>query len=212
MELLSEKNILQHHLYKKAFLLSIFTIVYNIIEGFISIYAGKVSGTVSLLGFGIDSFAESLSGFVVAWRFFNAHKFSIEENEKKERRATILVGYTFFIFGTYVLYEVINKIILREAPRPSLLGIIILILSIIIMPVLFYLKYKTAKQLNSKSLAGDAKETLVCSFLSLILLIGILVNYFWGLWQLDPVLGLVVVLFLFKEGYYTLKEKDICSC
>jgi len=209
---MEKRETLQQKLYRKAFMLSVFTVSYNILEGVFSIIAGKSSNTVSLVGFGIDSFAESLSGIVVAWRFFNAHKASSKENEKKESKAVTLVGYTFFVFGAYVLYEIIKKFILKEVPRPSLLGIIILILSIIIMPVLFYLKLKTAKQLGSKSLEGDSKETLACVFLSIILLFGILANYLWGFWQLDPILGLVVVFFLFKEGYHTLKEKDVCNC
>lgn len=186
---------------KKAFWLAVFTVSYNILEGIFSVIFGKVSNSIALISFGLDSFAESLSGFVVLWRFFGSHKSTFEDDEKKEKLATKLVGYTFFIFGAYVLFDVIRKFILREIPEKSLPGIIILILSVIIMPVLFYQKYDTGKKLNSKSLIGDSKETLACVFLSVIILFGLAVNYFFRIWWLDSVLALFVCGFLFKEGF-----------
>jgi len=95
---------------------------------------------------------------------------------------------------------------IQEIPHPSLLGIIIAIVSIIVMPVLFYMKYQTGKSMNSKSLVADSKETLACVFLSFALLIGLRVNYLFGFWQADPIAGLAVVIFLSREGYETLKE------
>ena len=110
------------------------------------------------------------------------------------------------ILSAYILYESVNKLILHEIPDPSLLGIIIAIISLIIMPVLFYNKYRIGKLLNSKSLIADAKETLACIFLSISLLIGLGLNYTIGLWQADPIVGIVVVAFLVKEGYEILSE------
>jgi len=94
----------------------------------------------------------------------------------------------------------------HEIPDPSLLGIIIAIVSIIVMPILFYLKYQTGKSIGSKSLVADSKETLACVFLSWALLFGLGLNYLYGFWQADPIVGLVIVLYLAKEGYSTLKE------
>jgi len=87
---------------------------------------------------------------------------------------------------------------------PSLFGIIIAIVSLITMPILFYLKYRTGRELGSRSLIADSKETLVCSFLSLALLVGLGLNYFFGLWQADPIIGFVIVGYLIKEGRETL--------
>ena len=102
---------------------------------------------------------------------FRKHgKISEEEEERVERKATRLVAYTFFILAAYVLYESIRKLTLQEIPDPSLLGIIIAIVSIITMPTLFYMKYRTGKAINSKSLIADSKETLACFFLSIALL------------------------------------------
>lgn len=195
-------------LHRKALFLSYFTVGYNILEGVVSILAGVIAGSIALVGFGLDSFVESLSGGVMIWRFRQHGKMSEEEEEKIEKKAVKLVGYTFFILGLYVLYESVKKLYFREIPDPSLLGIIIAIISMIVMPVLFFMKYRTGKAIGSRSLVADSKETLACLFLSVALLIGLGLNYLYGLWQADPIVGLVIVVFLFKEGYETLKEEE----
>ena len=194
---------------KKALMLSYFTVIYNIIEGIVSIIAGILaSGSIALIGFGLDSFIESLSGGVMIWRFGKQGKISEEEEEKIERRATKLVAITFFILAAYILYESIRKLYLHEKPESSLFGIIIAIISLIVMPILFYAKLRTGKALNSKSLIADSKETLVCMFLSVALLIGLGLNYIFGFWQADPIVGFVIVIFLVREGYETLEEEE----
>lgn len=199
-------------LHKKAILLSYFTVGYNILEGIVSIFAGLLAGSTALIGFGIDSFIESLSGTVMIWRFRKHGKISKEEEEKLEKKAIKFVAYTFFILGAYLLYESIKKLYFQEIPKPSFLGIIIAVISIIVMPVLFYMKYQTGKSMGSRSLVADSKQTLACVFLSVALLIGLGLNYLYGLWQADSIVGLVIVIFLIKEGYTTLKEEKLCSC
>ena len=194
---------------KKALILSYFTVIYNIIEGIVSIIAGILaSGSIALIGFGLDSFIESLSGGVMIWRFGKHGKISEEEEEKIEKRATKLVAITFFILAAYILYESIKKLYLHEKPESSLFGIIIAIISLIVMPILFYAKFRTGKALNSKSLIADSKETLACIFLSVALLIGLGLNYIFGFWQADPIVGFVIVVFLVREGYETLEEEE----
>ena len=199
-------------LHKKALLLSYFTVGYNVLEGIASIFAGLFAGSIALVGFGLDSFVESLSGCIMIWRFRKHGKITEEEEEKVELRATKLIAYTFLILGSYVLYESIKKLYFHEIPNTSLLGIIIAIVSIIVMPVLFYMKYQTGKSVNSKSLVADSKQTLACTFMSVALLIGLGLNYLYGLWWADPVVGLIIVVFLIKEGYTTFKEGKICCC
>ncbi len=109
---------------RKALLLSYFTVGYNMVEGVASIVAGALAGSIALIGFGLDSFLESLSGGVMIWRFRKHGKLSEEEEENIERKATRLVGYTFFILAIYVLYESINKLVVQETPNPSMFGII----------------------------------------------------------------------------------------
>jgi divalent metal cation (Fe/Co/Zn/Cd) transporter len=137
---------------------------------------------------------------------------SEEEEEELEKKAARMIAVTFFILGAYVLYESAKKLIVHEVPLPSLFGIAIAFVSLITMPVLFYFKYKIGKKIGSRSLVADSKQTLACMFLSAALLIGLGLNYLSGIWQADPIVGLVIVIFLFKEGYETWKEEEVCSC
>lgn len=192
---------MKSELYKRALNLSYFTIIYNIAEGILSIYAGLIAGSTSLLGFGLDSVVESLSISILVWRFRKTGKISDIEEEKVEKIALKYIGFTFLILGVYVLYESSVKLYTSEIPNPSLLGILIAIASIIIMPILFYMKNKTGKSLHSNSLIADSKQTLACAYLSVALLIGLLLNYIYGIWQADPIIGIIIAIFLLKEGY-----------
>jgi divalent metal cation (Fe/Co/Zn/Cd) transporter len=205
-------DMMDSRLHKKALSLSYFTVGYNISEGIASISAGLLAGSIALVGFGMDSFVESLSGSVMIWRLRKHGKISEEGEERVEKKAVKFVAYTFFILGAYVSYESIEKLYLHKIPDPSLLGIIIALVSITVMPILFYQKYQTGKSIGSISLVADSKQTLACVFLSGALFIGLGLNYAYGLWQADPIVGLVIVLYLTKEGYTTLKEGELCSC
>lgn len=205
---LDNNAIHQHKLYQRALLLSYITVGYNIAEGLASILIGIPAGSIALVGFGLDSFIESLSGGIMVWRFRKHGKLEEKEEEAVEKKATRLVAYTFFILSLYILYESIKKLYLQEIPEPSIPGIIIAVISLIIMPVLFSMKYRIGKRIQSKSLIADSKETLACMFLSVALLIGLGLNYMLDLWQADPVVGLLIVLFLLREGYETLREEE----
>lgn len=197
-------NILKYK--KRALILSYFTVSYNIFEGVVSIIAGVLANSIALEGFGMDSFVESLSGSIMIWRFKKYGKISRDEEERVEKRAAKLVAISFFILAAYVLYESVRKLYSGEIPDPSIIGLIIVILSIIVMPVLFYLKYRTGVLIKSKSLIADSKETLACVMLSLAVLFGIGLNYLYGFWQADPIAGILIAGYLIKEGFYTLKE------
>ena len=197
---------------QRALLLSYLTVGYNILEGVISILAGYLAGSIALVGFGLDSFVESLSGGIMIWRFRRHPDLTPEEEERREKLAVKLVGWTFFVLAAYVLYESLEKLIFQEAPAPSLLGIIIALVSLILMPLLFYLKHRTGTDIGSASLRADAKQTLACALLSLALLVGLGLNYLYGFWQADPIIGLLIVAVLAREGYEALKEEKLCSC
>lgn len=197
---------MKSNLYCRALNLSYFTIVYNIAEGILSILAGIIAGSASLLGFGLDSIVESLSAAIMVWRFRKSGKILDEEEGEMEKRALKYVGYTFFILGIYVLYESVNKLFTVEIPNPSFLGILIAIASIIVMPILYYMKNKTGKSLKSKSLIADSKQTLACAYLSIALLFGLLLNYLFGIWQADSIVGIFIAIILLKEGYEILFE------
>jgi divalent metal cation (Fe/Co/Zn/Cd) transporter len=197
---------------RRALLLSYLTVGYNVLEGLISVIAGTLAGSIALVGFGLDSFVESLSGGVMIWRFTRTDGLSPEAEARREQQAVKIVGYTFFVLGAYVLYESVTKLYFREMPHPTLLGLIIAGVSLIAMPALFYVKYRTGRALGSPSLMADSRQTLACAFLSLALLIGLGLNYWHGIWQTDPVIGLVIVGFLFREGYQALKAGKLCTC
>jgi divalent metal cation (Fe/Co/Zn/Cd) transporter len=133
---------------KKALALSFFTVGYNILEGVVAIVAALIPGSTALLGFGLDSFVESLSGSVMIWRFW---KYGPEADEDEvagvEKKVTRLVAYTFFILGAYVTFDASTALFMQARPSTSIVGLAIA--SIIIMPVLFYLKYRLGKAIGS---------------------------------------------------------------
>ncbi len=193
-------------LYKKGLHLEYFTVGYNIAEAAVSIVFGTIANSIALVGFGLDSIVESLSGFVLIWRLRQHGKISETEEKRVEEKAMKFVAITFFILGAYILFQSLKKLIQSEAPEPSLPGIIIAIASLIIMPILTWQKYITGKQIKSSALIADSKETLACAFLSVALLFGLGSNYLFGLWQADPIVGLIIVIFLFREGLEGWKE------
>ncbi len=193
---------------KKALVLEYFTVGYNIIEAAVSIAAGGFSGSISLVGFGMDSILESLSGMVLIWRLRKHGMSSSEDEEAIERRAVRFVGVTFIVLAIYIAIESGKKIYFAESASPSLPGIAIALISLVVMPILAYKKHQLGIRMGMKSLEADAKETLVCAFLSFALLLGLLLNYLFGLWIADPIVGLIIVGFLGREGYELLFEED----
>ena len=195
-----------NNLYKKGLRLEYFTVGYNVLEAFLSLSFGSLGNSIALIGFGLDSIVESLSGLVLIWRL-QQHRYLEQEAEAKiEQRATKLVAITFWVLGAYVLFESGKKLLTQEISQPSMAGILIAIASLIIMPLLAWQKYQTGKALDSKALIADSKETLVCSWLSLALLLGLSCNYWFGFWQADPLVGLIIVIFLLREGWETWSE------
>jgi len=187
--------------WRTALHLEYFTVAYNIFEALASIFFGSVAGSIALVGFGLDSIVESLSGLVLLWRLNQHGTCSSEAEERTEQRAQRFVAVTFFLLGIYILYESVNKLWMQEIPEPSAAGIIIAILSIIIMPVLAWKKQAVGVAIGSKALIADSRETITCAFLSVALLIGLGANYLFGFWQADPMVGILIVIILFREGY-----------
>jgi divalent metal cation (Fe/Co/Zn/Cd) transporter len=193
-------------LYRKGLRLEYFTVAYNILEAIVSIVFGSIAGSIALIGFGLDSIVESLSGIVLIWRLRQHGKISVSAEERIEKRATRFVAITFFTLGAYVLFESVKKLVSRDLPDTSVPGMLIAGVSIIVMPLLTWQKYKTGKQIDSKSLIADSKETLACAFLSVSLLVGLGANYLFGFWQADSIVGLIIVVFLFREGWEDWRE------
>jgi divalent metal cation (Fe/Co/Zn/Cd) transporter len=197
---------------RRALLLSYFTLGYNLVECLLALLAGFLSGSIALVGFGLDSLLESLSGGVMIWRFYPHPERSPEAEALLERRAVKIIGYTFFVLAAYILYESLDKLIFAEPPSPSLLGILVALTSCIVMPALYLVKFRTGQSLRSASLRADSKQTLACGLLSVALLIGLGLNYLYGLWQADPIIGLLIAVFLVQEGRGAVQEEKLCSC
>jgi divalent metal cation (Fe/Co/Zn/Cd) transporter len=195
----------------RALFLSWFTVCYNVLEGVASIAAGGFAGSIALVGFGFDSFIESISGGIMIWRF-SQRRLSAAEEKRVEARAVKLVGWSFFPLAAYILFEAVKKLVTREMPEPSLFGIIVAATSLVVMPALFLAKRHTARKLGSRSLVADSKQTLACTFMSAALLAGLLANRLFGFWQADPLVGLLIGAWLVREGIETLKEGKLCSC
>ncbi len=194
--------------YRKGLILEYFSLVYNLVEAVLSIIFGIIAGSPALLGFGLDSIVESLSGGVLIWRLHQHEGISKEKEQKIERRAIRLVSITFFILALWILYESAEVLYNGEAPEISVPGIIIASASIIFMPTISFLKKKTGKEIGSRALIADAKETMVCAILSVALLLGLGLNALFGWWWADPVTGLFIVIFLVKEGIEQWREAN----
>jgi divalent metal cation (Fe/Co/Zn/Cd) transporter len=185
---------------------------YNLLEGMLSVAVGGAAGSVALVGFGFDSFVESLSGGVMIWRFRERGTMTHAERERLEQRAIRLVGYTFYLLAAYVLFESARKLYTGERPEPTPLGIGITIASLLVMPTLFLLKRRTAAQLESVSLRADARQTLACTAMSVAVLAGLVMNSLYGWWQVDALIGLAIGVALAREGREAVRGGELCCC
>lgn len=189
-----------------ALALSLFTVVYNLVEAGIAIAGANWSHSLTLFGFGLDSLLESSSGCIMIWRFWKDHSVNdLAVFEKFEQRATHLIAYTFFLLGSYILIDASLALYWKKTPEVSLTGIILAIASLIVMPILFHLKYQLGKQIESRSLIADSKETLACVMLSAAMLLGLGAYALWEIWWIDSVTAIVISGFLLHEGYEMLE-------
>jgi divalent metal cation (Fe/Co/Zn/Cd) transporter len=188
--------------------LEYFTIAYNLFEGLVSLAAGIAANSVSLIGFGLDSFIEMTSATALLWRLRNDS--DISQRKNIERSTLSIVGWCFIALAIYVGFESATTLIHKEAPERSIVGILIACLSLITMQALARAKRKVASGLASHAMRADSRQTDFCSYLSGILLGGLLLNALLGWWWADPLAGLVMVPIIAKEGIDSLRGKA-CS-
>ena len=203
----------QHNLVRRGQRLEYFTIAYNSLEGLVSIVAGAIAGSVSLIGFGLDSLIEVTSGAALLWRLH--HDLDHSRREQVERTTLRIVGGCFIALAAYILYESGSTLIGHEIPERSIPGIIIAAVSVIVMPLLARAKRRVAAGIGSGAMQADSRQTDFCTYLSAILLGGLLLNAVAGWWWADPVAGLVMVPIIAKEGVDGLRGKaccDDCGC
>jgi divalent metal cation (Fe/Co/Zn/Cd) transporter len=189
--------------------LEYFTIGWNAIEGGVAVVAGAIAGSIALVGFGLDSFIEVTSGLTLLWRM--SVDADVHRRELNEKRALRSVGACFLLLAAYVAYESTSDLWSRKAPEHSVPGIFLACVSLIVMPLLSRAKRKVGHALGSAAMHADAKQTEFCTYLSAILLFGLLLNAIFGLWWADPVAGLVMVPIIAKEGVEGLRAKTCCD-
>jgi divalent metal cation (Fe/Co/Zn/Cd) transporter len=190
--------------------LEYFTIAWNTVEGIVALVAGVMAGSVSLLGFGIDSFIEVLSGSVLLWRM--SVDTDLEHRQRNEKRALRIVGLCFLALAVYIAYESANDLVLHRAPEHSLPGIVLAFASLVVMPLLSRAKHKVAAQLGSSAMHADAQQTQFCTYLSAILLGGLALHAAFGLWWADPVAALIMVPVIANEGIEGIRGRACRNC
>jgi divalent metal cation (Fe/Co/Zn/Cd) transporter len=194
-------------LVRKAIGLEIFVISYNLMEGLISVIAGFLAGSVALIGFGLDSAIEVSASIAVL-----AHLIRRGEGEELawERRVAVFVGITLMVLAAYVGGQAIYDLVTKSRPDESYLGIGIAVLSLIIMPTVSRFEHSLSHKIDSRALEAESRETLVCSYLSAALLLGLGANALFGWWWADPLAALVMVAFIAKEGWEAFTRKELC--
>jgi divalent metal cation (Fe/Co/Zn/Cd) transporter len=193
--------------------LEYFTIAYNSAEGLVSVVAGLIAGSVSLIGFGLDSGIEVASGAALLWRLH--YDLNRSRRELVERITLRIVGGCFVALALYILYESGSTLIRHQPPERSIPGIIVAAVTVVVMPMLAGAKRRVAAGIGSGAMSADSKQADFCTYLSAILLGGLLLNAVLGWWWADPVAGLVMVPIITKEGIDGIRGKaccDDCGC
>jgi divalent metal cation (Fe/Co/Zn/Cd) transporter len=196
------------------------TIAYNLLEAGVAITAGAVASSAALIAFGLDSLIEVTSAAAIAWQFASPHP------ERRERAALRIVAWSFFALATYVTVQSIRALTSGVVAQPSMVGLWLAAVSLAIMPLLSYGQRRAGRELASRSAVADSKQTLLCTYLSAVLLLGLAVNSLFGWSWADPVVALVIAAVAVKEGREawrgdacclatprnTLKVEPECSC
>jgi divalent metal cation (Fe/Co/Zn/Cd) transporter len=188
-------------------LLEVAVILYNVLEGAVSIIAGVLAGSVALIGFGLDSAIEVSASIAVL-----THLWVNRDDEALdwERRVAMFVGVTLLVLAAYVGGQAVYDLATSSEPEESYLGIGIAALSLIVMPFVSRKEHSLSHEIGSRSLEAESRETLMCTYLSAALLLGLGANALFGWWWADPIAALVIVGFLVKEGWEALTRRELC--
>ena len=178
----------------------------------IAIISGVLAGSIALVGFGLDSVVEVSSALVIAWRLSRQGE-DHAANERAEKRAVRLIALSFFAIAAYVTYDAVTTLLgLGDKPEHSGVGLVLVVLSVVAMPTLAWAKRRVAAGLGSVALKADAAETQLCTYLSVVVLIGLAANSLFGWWWMDPLAGLGVAGLALKEGREAWTSGDLCEC
>lgn len=181
-------------LHRRVRFIVAFTITYNVIEAIVAITAGALALSAALIGFGLDSVVEVLSAIAIAWQFTR------KDPERWEKATVRAIGLAFFALAAYVTVDAIMSLVAQEGPEHSPLGLAITALSLLVMPLLAWFEVRTGRELDSKSVLADAKQLILCVYLSGAVFVGLLLNSLLGWWWADSVAALVVAFLAIREG------------
>lgn len=187
---------------KQARTLQIWNVVYDVIEVVVSLIAGFTANSSALIGWGLDSTIEVVSAGTLGWRLHGEIKGIDEEKVKRRQKITLnVIAISFTLICIFISYDSITKLINKETANWSTLGLIILLVSLVVNPILIYFKRKYGKKLDSPALLADAKDTFICLYQTVVVLIGLLLVNWLGWWWADPVAALLIVPYAAKEGW-----------
>lgn len=195
----------RHRLGRRARLLAGTSVTYNVVEAVIAITAGVVAGSVALVGFGLDSVVEVSSGLIVLWQF--RHRLP----ESRERTALRLMAISFFVLAAYVSVESVRALVSGHEPDSSTVGIVLAAVSLLVMPWLSWAQRRTGRALGSNAVVADGTQTLLCTYLSAVLLLGLVLNATLGWFWADPVAGLVIAAVAVREGRDAWRGEGCCG-
>jgi divalent metal cation (Fe/Co/Zn/Cd) transporter len=191
-------------LHRRIRLIVAITIGYNLIEAVIAIAAGAVASSAALIGFGLDSTIEVLSAGAVAWQFTR------RDPERWEKPTLRVIAVAFFALAIYVTATSVVALVTAERPEHSTVGIVLTAVSVVVMPFLSLAERRAGRELGSATAVADSKQTLICTYLSAAVLIGLVANSLLGWWWADAVAGLVIAAFAVREGVEAWKG-DACA-
>jgi divalent metal cation (Fe/Co/Zn/Cd) transporter len=180
------------------------TITYNVIEAVVALTEGTRVSSSALIGFGLDSVVEISSAAAVAWQF------SAKDPETREKAALRFIALSFFALAAYVAVDAVLSLLGNGEARPSLIGIVLAAASLVVMPVLSLTQRRAGRELGSLSAVADSKQTLLCTYLSAILLVGLLLNNMWGWSWADPVAALGIAAIAVRDGVNAWRGDPCC--
>jgi divalent metal cation (Fe/Co/Zn/Cd) transporter len=187
---------------RRAVTLAWLTVAWNAIEAVVAIIAGRAAGSLVLVGFGLDSTIEVASAAVIIWQFSG-------RDEEREQRALRLISVSFFALAVYVTAQTSVALVARNEPESSTMGLVLASASLVVMPLLATAKRSTGRRLGSAAVTADSRQTWLCTYLSVVLLTGLLLNTLLGWWWADPLAALVIAALAVREGIEAWRG-DVC--
>lgn len=181
------------------------TIAYNVVEAIVAITAGTMASSVALIGFGLDSVIEVSSAAAVAWQF------SARDPERRERVTLRIIACSFFLLAAYITVEALRSLLGAGEAERSIVGIVLVAISVVVMPFLSWAQRRAGRELGSASAVADSKQTLLCSYLSAAVLVGLVLNAALGWWWADPAAALVLAVLAVREGWAAWHGHGCCG-